>query len=187
MFVLLSGLPGSGKCRLIESVLNNFDEVIWITTLTSASFVKKRVKRNIWILDTITWGRSSVDDRVIVSNPINLNEVSLAISKILEKIDGRYLVVLNSISGLLIYHPHQKLVNFLRTVMGRIEAEDGRGIFTLVKGAQERSVEIAVLMFFPNVLEVEGRIRVLKSAVPMEKNEFEFEEGKDLILKMLEM
>ncbi len=188
MHVLLSGLPGSGKCRIIESVLDEFDDVIWVTTMSSARFVRKRLNRDdVWIVDTFTWGKSGESERdLIVSNPLNLNEISLTISRIMEKIKGRYLLVMNSISGLLIYHSHQRLIHFIRTIMARIESENGAGIFTLVKGAQDKSVEISIMMFFPNILEVEGDVRVIKSGVPLEKNVFGFEEAKDLIVNMLE-
>ena len=188
MHVLLSGLPGSGKCRIVESILDEFDDVIWVTTMSSARFVRKRLGRNdIWIIDTFTWGKSGESERdLIVSNPLNLNEVSLTISRIMEKVSGKYLLVMNSVSGLLIYHSHQRLIHFIRTLMARIESENGAGVFTLVKGAQDRSVEISIMMFFPNILEVEGEVKVVKSAVPLDRNVFGVEEAKDLIVRMLE-
>ncbi len=187
-YLLISGAPGSGKCRLLESIINEFEHVVWITTFSSAEFVRKRLKRDdIWIIDTFTWGRKKcVCERdIVVANPLNLNEVSLAVAKVLDKIDGRYLLVMNSISGLLIYHSYQRLIHFLRTLLVRIESENAIGAFTLVKDAHERSVEIAISMFFPNIIELEGNIvRVIKSSVPLEGNIYEISHAKGIITRM---
>lgn len=194
-YLLINGPPGTGKCKLIESVAKEFDNVVWITTLSSAEFVRKRLKKDdLWVVDTFTWGKKNREHErdVVVLNPLNLNEVSLAVNKVLDKIDGKYLLVMNSISGLLVYHSCQKLLHFLRTVLVRMENEESQGIFSLVKYAHEKSVEISVSMFFPNIVESEGgegekggNVRVIKSSIPLEKNEFNFEEAKDIIRKML--
>ncbi len=189
MYVLLSGTPGSGKCKLIGTILENFENVIWITTLESSKFVRKKfADKNLWVIDTFTYGEQlSRDKDIYIMNPTNLNEISLAISRIVERVGKNYLLVMNSISGLLIYHTPQKLIHFIRTILGRLEADSSNGIFTLVKDAQNREVEISITMFFPNVVEVEGNLRVVKSAYPLEKNVFKFEEGKDLIMRMLKI
>lgn len=194
-YLLISGPPGTGKCKLIESVAKEFDNVVWITTLSSAEFVRKRLKRDdLWVVDTFTWGKKTREHErdVVVSNPLNLNEVSLAINKVLDKIGGKYLLVMNSISGLLVYHSYQRLLHFLRTILVRVENEESHGLFSLVKYAHEKSVEISISMFFPNIIESgegegggRGNVRVIKSSVPLEKNEFNFEEAKDIIRKML--
>ncbi len=189
MYLLISGSPGSGKCVLLESIIDDFEHVVWITTLASAEYVRKRLKRDdVWIIDTFTWGRkrSESERDIVVVNPLNLNEVSLAVGKALDKIGDRYLLVMHSISGLLIYHSYQRLVHFLRTILVRIESEKSVGIFTLVKDAHEKSVEISISMFFPNIIELENRkIYVVKSSVPLDRNVYGFAEGKEIIMKML--
>ena len=187
-YLLISGAPGSGKCKLLESIIDEFEHVVWITTFTSAEFVRKRLKRDdVWIIDTFTWGRKKcVCERdIVVANPLNLNEVSLAVAKVLDKINDEYLLVMNSISGLLIYHSYQRLIHFLRTILVRIESENATGAFTIVKDAHEKSVEISISMFFPNIVELEGNImRVIKSSVPLERNIFELPHAKEIITKM---
>ncbi len=187
--LLLIGQPGTGKCKILESVSNEFDNVVWITTLSSAEFVRKKLGReDVWIIDTFTWGKKNGGGErdIVVSNPLNLNEVSLAVNKVLDNIEGNYLLVMNSISGLLIYHSYQKLLHFLRAILVRVENEKSHSMFSLVKYAHEKSVEVSISMFFPNIVESEGSfIKVIKSGIPLEKDEFGFEEAKDIIRRML--
>jgi len=44
--VLISGPPGTRKCKLLEEVVNEFENVVWITTLSSAKFVRKKLGRD---------------------------------------------------------------------------------------------------------------------------------------------
>jgi len=170
--VLISGPPGTRKCKLLEEVVNEFENVVWITTLSSAKFVRKKLGRDdIWIIDTFTWGKVERGERdIVVSNPLNLNEVSLAVNRTLDKIDGKYLLIMNTISGLLIYHSYTRLLHMIRTLLVRVEREKSHSIFSLVKYAHEKSVEVSISMFFPNILETDPNfIRVIKSSVPLEK------------------
>jgi KaiC/GvpD/RAD55 family RecA-like ATPase len=188
--VLINGAPGTGKCKLLEAVAEEFDNVIWITTLSSAEFVRKKLGReDIWIIDTFTWGKKPTDESrdVIVSNPLNLNEVSLAINNVLDSLNNRYLLVMNSISGLLIYHTYQRILHFLRAILVRVEKEKSHSVFSLVKDAHEKSVEVSISMFFPNIVETDeyGGIKVIKSSLPLEKNEFNAAQAKDIIKKMI--
>lgn len=186
--VLISGPPGTRKCKLLEEVVNEFENVVWITTLSSAKFVRKKLGRDdIWIIDTFTWGKVERGERdIVVSNPLNLNEVSLAVNRTLDKIDGKYLLIMNTISGLLIYHSYTRLLHMIRTLLVRVESEKSHSIFSLVKYAHEKSIEVSISMFFPNILETDPNfIRVIKSSVPLEKNEFDFQSAKDIIRRMI--
>ncbi len=188
--ILINGPPGTGKCKYLEDISQEFDNVVWITTLSSAYFVRKKLKRDdVWIIDTYTWGKkdSGGNRDIIVSNPLNLNEVSLAIGKVLDSMEGNYLLVMNSISGLLVYHTYQRILHFLRTLLVRVEREKSNSLFTLVKDAHEKTVEVSISMYFPNILETreDGKVSVIKSSIPLDKSEFNAEEAKEIIRKML--
>lgn len=187
--LLISGPPGTGKCKILELVSSEFKNVVWVTTLSSAEFVRKKLGRDdVWIIDTFTWGKKDgrKERDVVVSNPLNLNEVSLAVNRVLDGIDGEYLLVMNSISGLLIYHSYQRLLHFLRAILVRVENEESHSMFSLVKHAHEKSVEVSISMFFPNIVDTEGNaVKVIKSSIPLEKNEFDFKDAKGIIRKML--
>ena len=186
--LLLIGEPGSGKCRMIKSIINDFDKILWITTTSSAEFVRRSVGSDPWIIDVFSWIRrkTHTEKDIVVTNPINLNEVSLAIGKALEELRSDYLLILNSISGLLIYHTPQKILHFIRNLIVRIENENASGIFTIVKDAHDKSVENSVAMMFPSIALLEsGGVRFIKSIVPIETNFLDFDRAREIVLKIL--
>ncbi len=161
--VLVIGEPGTGKTRFIFRFLQEFDKVVWITTIRSAEVIRRTVESNfdvdLWIVDTHTWVRrpTHTEKDVIVSNPINLNEVSLAIGRVLDLVGGKYLLAFDSISGLLLYHATQRVVHFLRNLLVRVESDKAAGIFTLVKNAHDLHTETSVSLMFSNIIELERK------------------------------
>ncbi len=161
--VLVIGEPGTGKTRFVFRFLPEFDKVVWITTIRSAEVIRRSIESNfdldLWIIDTHTWVRRPThkEKDVIVSNPINLNEVSLAIGRVLDLVGERYLLAFDSISGLLLYHATQRVVHFLRNLLVRIESDKAAGIFTLVKNAHDLHTETSVSLMFSNIIELERR------------------------------
>jgi len=189
-YILLSGYPGAGKCKILQEISNDFENVIWITTTYSIENVRKMIKKNSWVIDAFSWGMSEAIDKerdLIVSNPTNLNEISLSFSKVIEKIRRDYILILNSISGLAIYQPLPKIINLLRTVLIKVEKDRSKAIFTLVKGAQDIAFEISLMTLFPNIIEIENeKMKILKSNNPeFEKGVYGLEKAKEILTKML--
>ncbi len=189
-YILLSGYPGAGKCKILKEIAADFENVVWITTTYSIENVRNGLKREAWVIDAFSWGMKGLNSGerdVVVPNPTNLNEVSLSFSKVLEKIAGDYLLILNSISGLAVYQPLPKILNLLRSLIVKVEKDDAKAIFTIVKGAQERGFEISMMMFFPNIAEIEDeKLKVLKTSYSeFEKKVCGLEEAKQILTKML--
>ncbi|MEG9195126.1 MAG: hypothetical protein HA489_01425 [Archaeoglobales archaeon] len=189
-YILLSGYPGAGKCKVLQEISNDFENVIWITTTYSIENVRKMIKKRSWVIDAFSWGMSEAIDKerdLIVPNPTNLNEISLSFSKVIEKINGNYILILNSISGLAIYQPLPKIINLLRTILIKVEKDRSNAIFTLVKGAQDMAFEISLMMLFPNIVEIEnGKMKILKSNnSEFEKGVYGLERAKEILTKML--
>lgn len=189
-YVLLSGYPGVGKCKILKEVAEDFENVIWITTTYSIANVRKMIKKDVWVIDAFSWGMGEIKEGerdFIVQNPTNLNEISLSFSKILEKIKGNYILILNSISGLAVYQPLPKILNLLRALIIKVEKDDAGGVFTIVKGAQERAFEISLMMIFPNIIEIEnGKLTILKSSnTQFEKGSYGFERAKEILTKLI--
>ncbi|HIP25987.1 MAG TPA: hypothetical protein EYG81_06030 [Archaeoglobus profundus] len=159
--LLLIGEPGTGKTLLILNLLNFFKRVVWITTIRSAkvirNFLGSKYNGELWIIDLYTRaGQKKLDSRdFTVGNPLNLNELSLTIGKVLDNIQNNYLFVLDSISGLLLYHSTQKIAHILRNILSRIEDENAAIISTLVKNAHDYHTEVAISMMFLNVIELD--------------------------------
>lgn len=185
--ILLLGAPGTGKCKLIYDLLPNFKNIVWVTTLNSAEFVRNQLsfyEGNLWIVDTHTWMRrkTHTDMDIVVSNPINLNEVSLSISRVIDNLMDEYLLVFDSISGLLVYHTIQRVIHFLRGLL--VKTESKGSIYTLVQGAHPTTDEIAIMMLFQNIIELrrieEKRyLRIVKSVKYIEPTFAEIELNKD--------
>lgn len=188
-YVLLLGEPGVGKCRLLEKIVNDFENVVWITTTYSFEKVRERLGGRPWIVDVFSWGMKETKNEkdIVVVNPTNLNEISLAVSKVLDRVKKNYILVLNSISGLSVYQPLAKVMNLLRVLLVKVENDKAKAIFTLVSGAQEKQFEIGMMMLFPNIVEVFDReIRVLKSFnSEVEKGEYKVERAKEILTKLL--
>ena len=189
-YILLSGYPGTGKCKILQEISNDFENIIWITTTYSIKNVRKMIKKNSWVIDAFSWGMGEAQDKerdLIIPNPTNLNEISLSFSKVLEKINGDYILILNSISGLAIYQPPPKIINLLRTILIKVEKDDAKAIFTLVKGAHEIAFEISLMMLFPHIIEIENeKMKILKSNnSEFEKGVYGIERAKEILTKIL--
>jgi KaiC/GvpD/RAD55 family RecA-like ATPase len=157
--LLIKGEPGTGKTRLIHHLIKGCRRIVWISTLKSAERVRSEFSRSVdlYVVDAHTWQRRAthMEKDIVVQNPINLNEVSLAINRTIGMVKRNYCLVLDSLSGLLLYHKAPNIIQFLRGILVRLEDENGSGIFTLTKNAHELPVEVSLTMIFDNVIELE--------------------------------
>ena len=200
--LLLIGEPGTGKTLLIKNILelNFFKKVVWVTTVRPSkavrNFITNTFDGELWVVDVFTCtGRKNLDRKdIIVKNPLNLNEISLAIGNALDNVVDNYMFVLDSISGLLLYHPTQQVIHILRNILGRIEQDDAAAIFTLVKNAHDIHTETAISLLFLNIIElsrviitykkdVKRYIKIIKASkyVSPEVSEFTIDKGKIIL------
>ncbi len=191
--LLIIGSPGTGKTRLILKYLKSFNRVLWISTTESAPNVRRKIRNfngELWVVDTHTWDQKiNVTSRdVIVNNPLNLNEVSIAIGKALDSLKKNYFIAFDSISGLLLYHSPQKVIHFLRNIVVRMISDNGSGIFTLVKNAHDIHTETSISLVFNNILEldrifsaeeVKRLMKVIRASSYVEREIGEFKLVKD--------
>lgn len=189
--ILLSGEPGVGKIVLLLKLIRSFNDVIWVTTVRSARMVRQITKRDdIWIIDAFSWISSHPKD-VVIGDVHDLNKLSLNINSILDSVgNDECLLVFDSISGLLTYHPIQKVMQFLKSLLVRTEGKYG-SVFTFIKNAHDRQTELTIYMLFPSVVELirmykdfELRmfVRIVKSVGYINPNFAEFKIMKDDIL-----
>ncbi|WP_457591641.1 RAD55 family ATPase [Geoglobus sp.] len=200
--ILLIGSPGTGKTRLILKYLKHYDKALWVSTTESAPDVRRKLndfEGELWVVDTHTWDQKvEVEKRdIIVSNPMNLNEVSIAIGKALDSLKRGYFIAFDSISGLLLYHTPQKVIHFLRNIVVRMNTDNGAGIFTLVKNAHDIHTETSISLIFQNIVELERvfnsdsvkrYIRVIRASQYVEREvaEFKFVENDVVIPEELD-
>jgi len=190
--ILLSGQPGAGKTLLLLKIMREgkFKNVIWVTTTRSARVLRKILGEDVWIVDTHTWSSTKIHPRdVVIVNPINLNEVNLGVSRLLDSIGKNCLVIFDSLTGLLLYHDLHKLIYFLRGVLVKIEEKNASAIFTYVKGAHSTEVEFSLYTMFPVVMEILNTddyrkkiIKIIKATEWVEEVSGEIEIVKDDII-----
>jgi len=200
--LLLIGEPGTGKTLLIKNIveLNFFKKVVWVTTIRPPQVVRNLITNTfdgeLWVIDVYTRTRRKNLDRkdIIVKNPLNLNEISLAIGNALDNVVDDYMFVLDSISGLLLYHPTQQVTHILRNIIARIEEDEAAAIFTLVKNAHDIHTETSICLLFLNIIElskvtitykkdVKRYIKIIKASkyVSPEVSEFTIEKDKIIL------
>ena len=153
--VLLVGKPGVGKIILLLKLIKHFEDVIWVTTMRSAREVRSIVKRDdMWVIDAYTGLQIKPHPRdIVVEDPLNLSKISVSIDIALDAVKGKCLLVFDSISGIIVYHPLQKIVRFLRGVLVKIE-DLYPSIFTLIKDAHDKQTESMIYSLFPNIVEL---------------------------------
>lgn len=195
--ILLIGSPGTGKTRLILKYLRYYNKALWVSTTESAPDVRKKLndfEGELWVVDTHTWDQKvEIEKRdIIVSNPMNLNEVSIGIGKALDSLKKDYFIAFDSISGLLLYHTPQKVIHFLRNIVVRMNTDNGAGVFTLVKNAHDIHTETSISLIFQNIIELERifngdtvkrYIKIIRASQYVEKEvaEFKFVENDVVI------
>jgi len=154
--MLISGEPGTGKTLLLIKLMKEFDNVVWVTTTRSAKSLRRFLKNDdVWIIDAYSGTKVKFHPRdLVISNPFNLNEVKLEISRILDQIKGKTLVIVDSITGLLLYHNLQRIVHFIKSVLVKVEEGKVSSVFTLVKNAHDLHTEINIYTMFSTVIEL---------------------------------
>jgi DNA topoisomerase VI subunit B len=99
-------------------------------------------------------------------------------------------VIVDSITGLLLYQNLQRVVQFIRSALVKVEEKDASCVFTLVKRAHDLQTEMSLYAMFPTVIELlkednkETRrfVRVVKAIEYVEPSFREFKIVKDNII-----
>ncbi|MEM1592957.1 MAG: hypothetical protein QXD49_01695 [Archaeoglobaceae archaeon] len=189
-YLLLIGKPTIEGLELLKELVNDFEDTVWVSTVYSAEKIREIIGKKPWVVDAFSWGMKSAEEKeFVVANPTNLNEISLAVSKVLQDVREDYILILHSISGLAIYQPIAKVINLLRVLLMKIENDKAKAIFTLISGAQERQFEVGTMMFFPNVVELSEReIRVVKSFNPdVDRGDYNANRAKEILMRLLKL
>ena len=187
--ILLVGEPGVGKVILLLKIMRHFKNVVWVTTVRSAKEVHKIVKRDdMWVVDAYTGLNVKSHPRdIVVEDPLNLSKISVSIDLVLDEVNDKCLLIFDSISGIVLYHPIQKVVQFLRSILVKIE-DEYPGIFTLIKNAHDEHTELLIYTLFQNILEFSRKhhgketlrfVKIVRSSEFLEPELSEFKIVKD--------
>ena len=187
--ILLVGEPGVGKVILLLKIMRHFKNVVWVTTVRSAKEVRKIVKRDdMWVVDAYTGLKVKSHPRdIVVEDPLNLSKISVSIDLVLDEVNDKCLLIFDSISGIVLYHPIQKVIQFLRSILVKIE-DEYPGIFTLIKNAHDEHTELLIYTLFQNILEFSREhhgketlrfVKIVRSSEFLEPEFSEFKIVKD--------
>jgi KaiC/GvpD/RAD55 family RecA-like ATPase len=187
--ILLVGEPGVGKVILLLKIMRHFKNVVWVTTVRSAKEVRKIVKRDdMWVVDAYTGLKVKSHPRdIVVEDPLNLSKISVSIDLVLDEVNDKCLLIFDSISGIVLYHPIQKVIQFLRSILVKIE-DEYPGIFTLIKNAHDEHTELLIYSLFQNILEFSRKhhgketlrfVKIVRSSEFLEPELSEFKIVKD--------
>ena len=187
--ILLVGEPGVGKVILLLKIMRHFKNVVWVTTVRSAKEVRKIVKRDdMWVVDAYTGLKVKSHPRdIVVEDPLNLSKISVSIDLVLDEVNDKCLLIFDSISGIVLYHPIQKVIQFLRSILVKIE-DEYPGIFTLIKNAHDEHTELLIYSLFQNILEFSREhhgketlrfVKIVRSSEFLEPELSEFKIVKD--------
>ena len=178
--ILISEEPGTGKTLLLIKLMKEFDNIIWVTTTRSSKRLRRFLKNDkVWIIDAYSGTKVNFHPRdLVIGNPFNLNEVKLEISRIINQIKGETLVIVDSITGLLLYHNLYEVIHFIRSVLIKAEERKISSVFTLVKNAHDIHTVINLYAMFSTVIELlrkdnnETRrfVRVIRALEDIEPN-----------------
>lgn len=142
--ILLSILPKEYYSESIMELVNNLNDkkICYVTLNKTTEALKDSFKihnintKNILFVDAVSMGIGNYKEQentVLVSSPIALTELSLVITKILEKskID---VLIFDSLSTLNIYESHYKGIDkFVLNLMNKVRSCKKKGIFTCLE------------------------------------------------------
>ncbi|MBD3261380.1 MAG: hypothetical protein GF334_06795, partial [Candidatus Altiarchaeales archaeon] len=164
MSLLLFGSVGSGKTtfclNLTKEFLSNKKPVVWVCLDSSPQSVRDQLnyfkvkvqeyetRGLLHYVDGYTSQVSGTPPKdpsiVYCSSPVNLNELTLALKKVFDKISDKGIVVLDSISTLLLYTNRSVCEEFLKVHMNRVTSQGFTGFYILQKDLHDKSVEETV-------------------------------------------
>ena len=145
----------SGKKEFIYNILQeslkNKEPVIFLSTDSSSVDIKKELMQNkifyasagntLRFIDCYSQQAGApakeTEDTKIVSGPIALNEISIALAQLeaeFHKISPKHTVVFDSLSTLLMYSNPQMVGRFLQILIAKIRQAGGSVMFTLEEG-----------------------------------------------------
>jgi len=178
--ISLVGPPGAGKTIFCESLANSFlqSDVSCLCVTTDRAPVdirndfrqlgtdirKMESKKRLVFVDGYGWLAGNSNEIFGVENLANLTELIILIERAVNYIDGRILLVLDSVSPLLVHNPERDVIKFLQLLSARIRNWKGIGIYVVQAGVHSEEFYNALAylvdgIFDMKIEEEKGKIR----------------------------
>jgi KaiC/GvpD/RAD55 family RecA-like ATPase len=162
--IVLVGPPGTGKTcfclRLVAEALHSGHDALYLSTENTPSTIAAHA-RDLHLLSSSTSGKAKLQfvdayswrigmrrdplTAAAVSNPGNLNEVSLILTDHARTLALGSVVVIDSLSGLCLTTPEEERVRMFVHILGqRISAANKRVVFVLEQNAHEDKLVVSL-------------------------------------------
>jgi KaiC/GvpD/RAD55 family RecA-like ATPase len=145
--------------------LTNDHKICYVTTnktydsLKEALAKKKVNMDNFTFIDAISKTLKKTPDRkenaYFVTSPAALTELSLAITKLLQKKFDYF--IFDSITNLLIYQSKETVTRFISSIINRVKQSDTKAVFYAINVKEQEEVIKEVSMFVDNVIQSKNK------------------------------
>ena len=127
--------------------------------LVSAMESKNIRKENLLFINCITYMANILPEKdgncVFIENPSSLEEISMHIEDLLEKLGARDRVLfVDSLSTFLMYNNMKTLKEFSHFLINKLRINGVGGLFIVIKGASRESITDELAMMFDKVIEI---------------------------------
>lgn len=176
----LVGPPGAGKTIFCESLANNFlqSDISCLCITTDRAPVdirndfrqlgtdvkKMESEKRLVFVDGYGWLAGNSNEIFGVENLANLTELIILTERASNYLNGRILLVLDSVSPLLVHNPEKDVIKFLQLLSARIRNWKGIGIYVVQAGVHSEEFYNALAylvdgIFDMKIEEEKGTIR----------------------------
>ncbi len=181
--MLVLGEPGTGKStfsfNFIHEGLLDDESCIFISTSDTPEFMLDTMEaigldhtasRNLSFIDCYSWRLGTPPKaKYSISQPTDLNQLSLAIDRALGDGKPPYRIVFDSLSDIMLHVKPEVAMKFIQVISAKVKGAGGVGIFTLEEGMHEekhvKTIEYLADGVFNMYVEGENRfIRIKKMA-----------------------
>jgi len=168
--ISLVGPPGAGKTIFCESLANSFVKgdvsCLYVTTdrvpadirndfqQLGTDILKMESKKKFVFVDGYGWLAGNSDEIFRVENLANLAELIILIERASNYLDGRILLVLDSVSPLLVHNPEKDGIKFLQLLSARIKNWKGIGIYAVQTGVHSKEFYNALAYLVDGVFDM---------------------------------
>ncbi len=188
---LLIGPPMSNKKKILNHAIKSSVEmgepVIYITTDFTADAIEKTFADDniddakIYFIDCYTkisdQDVQDSDKIIYTSGPLALNEISVSISSIQAKINGRFLIIFNSLSTLIMYSKPDAIAHFVQVISAKTKRLGGSIVFVMDDGMHDTKVVYTIEHLMDNTINVMTKN---KDVLYKDENSTEWTVFKDL-------
>lgn len=164
--LLIKGPPGSGKTEfalaLSKQWIQGGENVVYVSISNPASDVisklgnNEAVRKKLRIVDCYTSQGDDESGIVVYTNGIaHLESISLALSTVLDSMDGPSRIIIDGLSLLFLYNAPQTMSKFVQIISTKTKSQGSTTLFLLVEGMHERITVNTLMAIADGLIEID--------------------------------